>query len=66
MYVVVTVPPFLQIARATLVSRSSRASPPAMRLIVRFLVLMVAVFGLSVAFAWAWDRSDAPKTTHNA
>jgi hypothetical protein len=33
-----------------------------MRLIVRFLVLMVAVFGLSVAFAWAWDRSDAPKT----
>jgi hypothetical protein len=37
-----------------------------MRLIARFVVLMVAVFGFSVAFAWAWDRSDAPKTTHSA
>jgi hypothetical protein len=33
-----------------------------MRLIVRALVLLVTVFGLSLAFAWAWDRSDAPKT----
>jgi hypothetical protein len=32
-----------------------------MHLIVRFVVLMVAVFGLSVAFAWAWDRSEEPK-----
>jgi len=31
-----------------------------MRLIARFVVLMVAVFGVSLAFAWAWDRSDAP------
>jgi len=29
-----------------------------MRLIARFVVLMVAVFGVSLAFAWAWDRSD--------
>jgi hypothetical protein len=34
-----------------------------MRLIARFVVLMVAVFGVSLAFAWAWDRSDTqPKT----
>ena len=31
-----------------------------MRLIARFLVLMVAVFGVSLAFAWAWDKSDKP------
>jgi hypothetical protein len=31
-----------------------------MRLIARFVVLMVAVFGVSLAFAWAWDKSDAP------
>jgi len=37
-----------------------------MRLIARFVVLMVAVFGLSIAFAWAWDRSDAPKTAQHA
>ena len=29
-----------------------------MRLIARFVVLMVAVFGVSLAFAWAWDKSD--------
>jgi hypothetical protein len=29
-----------------------------MRLIVRFMVLVVAVFGLGLAFAWAWDSSD--------
>jgi hypothetical protein len=34
-----------------------------MRLIARFVVLMVAVFGVSLAFAWAWDRSDAPPAT---
>jgi hypothetical protein len=34
-----------------------------MHLIARFVVLMVAVFGVSLAFAWAWDRSDAPKDT---
>ena len=31
-----------------------------MRLIARFVVLMVAVFGVSLAFAWAWDKSDKP------
>ena len=31
-----------------------------MRLIARFVVLMVAVFGVSLAFAWAWDKSDTP------
>ncbi|MGN6526913.1 MAG: hypothetical protein ACTHL8_11020 [Burkholderiaceae bacterium] len=30
-----------------------------MRLVARFVVLLVAVCGVSVAFAWAWDRSDA-------
>ncbi|MEO5687292.1 MAG: hypothetical protein ABIR54_08015 [Burkholderiaceae bacterium] len=29
-----------------------------MRLIARFVFLMVAVFGVSLAFAWAWDQSD--------
>ncbi len=32
-----------------------------MRLIARFVVLMVAVFGVSLAFAWAWDKSDTPQ-----
>jgi hypothetical protein len=32
-----------------------------MRLIARFVVLMVAVFGVSLAFAWAWDKSDKPR-----
>ncbi|HJV67825.1 hypothetical protein [Ideonella sp.] len=30
-----------------------------MRFAVRLLVLITAVLGLGVAFAWAWDRSDA-------
>jgi len=34
-----------------------------MRLIARFVVLMVAVFGVSLAFAWAWDKSDKPHET---
>ena len=38
----------------------SRDLQPTMRLIARFVVLMVAVFGVSLAFAWAWDRSDKP------
>ena len=33
---------------------------PTMRLFARFVFLMVAVFGVSLAFAWAWDRSEAP------
>jgi hypothetical protein len=37
-----------------------------MRLIARFVILMVAVFGVSLAFAWAWDRSDAPRPTTQA
>ena len=32
-----------------------------MRLLARFVFLMVAVFGVSLAFAWAWDKSDAPQ-----
>jgi hypothetical protein len=32
-----------------------------MRLIARFVVSMVAVFGVSLAFAWAWDKSDTPR-----
>ena len=32
-----------------------------MRLIARFVFLMVAVFGVSLAFAWAWDKSDTPQ-----
>jgi hypothetical protein len=32
-----------------------------MRLIARFVVLMIAVFGVSLAFAWAWDKSDKPQ-----
>jgi hypothetical protein len=32
-----------------------------MRLIARFVVLMIAVFGVSLAFAWAWDKSDKPR-----
>jgi hypothetical protein len=35
-----------------------RACRQTMRLLARFLVLMVAVFGVSLAFAWAWDKSD--------
>ena len=31
-----------------------------MRLLARFVFLMVAVFGVSLAFAWAWDKSDKP------
>jgi len=31
-----------------------------MRLLARFVVLVAAVFGLGLAFAWAWDRSDSP------
>jgi hypothetical protein len=34
-----------------------------MRLIARFVVLMVAVFGVSLAFAWAWDKSDTPQVS---
>jgi hypothetical protein len=34
-----------------------------MRLLARFVVLMVAVFGVSLAFAWAWDQSDKPRDT---
>ena len=37
-----------------------------MRLIARFVFLMVAVFGVSLAFAWAWDRSDKPRDTSTA
>lgn len=29
-----------------------------MRFAVRLLVLITAILGLGVAFAWAWDRSD--------
>jgi hypothetical protein len=29
-----------------------------MRFALRVLVLITAVLGLGVAFAWAWDRSD--------
>jgi hypothetical protein len=32
--------------------------PSAMRIVARLLTLMALVLGLSVAFAWAWDRSD--------
>ena len=39
----------------------SRDLQPTMRLIARFVVLMVAVFGVSLAFAWAWDKSDKPR-----
>ena len=41
----------------------SRDLQPTMRLIARFVVLMVAVFGVSLAFAWAWDKSDKPRDT---
>jgi hypothetical protein len=34
-----------------------------MRLIARFVFLMVAVFGVSLAFAWAWDKSDNQPAT---
>jgi hypothetical protein len=40
-----------------------------MRLLARFVVLMVAVFGVSLAFAWAWDKSDTsqrPAQVHAA
>jgi len=52
-----------RIRRCFSVSPRSLLHSP-MRQLVRFLVLMMTVFGLSLAFAWAWDRSDAPKTTH--
>lgn len=29
-----------------------------MRLLVRFVLLLGVVFGVSLAFAWAWDSSD--------
>jgi uncharacterized membrane protein len=29
------------------------------RLLVRSLVVMVTVLGMSLAFAWVWDRNDA-------
>jgi len=32
-----------------------------MRLIARFVYIMIAVFGVSLAFAWAWDKSDKPQ-----
>jgi len=35
-----------------------------MRLIARFVVLLAAVFGVSLAFAWAWDHSDTSAPTH--
>jgi hypothetical protein len=35
-----------------------------MHLIARFVVLMVTVFGVSLAFAWAWDKSDSPQQIH--
>ena len=37
-----------------------------MRLLARFVFLMVAVFGVSLAFAWAWDKSDTPQDTVDA
>jgi|GEM_PF-1037451 len=40
--------------------RSLQGLQSNMRLIARFVVLMVAVFGVSLAFAWAWDKSDKP------
>lgn len=33
--------------------------PSAMRLLVRFVVLVATVSGVGLAFAWAWDSSDA-------
>ena len=40
----------------------------AMRLLARFVLLLSQVLGLSLAFAWAWDRSDpgqpAPAATN--
>jgi hypothetical protein len=41
---------------------SHRPDSTMLRLIARALIVLVTVFGLSLAFAWAWDRSDAPKT----
>ena len=35
-----------------------RDSQHNMRLIARFVFIMIAVFGVSLAFAWAWDKSD--------
>jgi hypothetical protein len=29
-----------------------------MRLLARFVVVLVTVFGFGLAFAWAWDNSD--------
>ena len=46
------------------VSTPSRVAPKRrdllhnMRLIARFVFIMIAVFGVSLAFAWAWDKSD--------
>jgi hypothetical protein len=31
-----------------------------MRLIARALIVLTAVLGVSLAFAWAWDHSDPP------
>jgi cell division septal protein FtsQ len=33
---------------------------PPMRLIARALIVLTAVLGVSLAFAWAWDHSDPP------
>jgi hypothetical protein len=57
-----TIPP---VARRPLSTTScihgSRDLQLNMRLIARFVFLMVAVFGVSLAFAWAWDKSDKPQ-----
>jgi cell division septal protein FtsQ len=37
-----------------------RQQTPAMRLIARALIVLTAVLGISLTFAWAWDRSDPP------
>lgn len=31
-----------------------------MRLVARALIVLMAVLGLSLSFAWAWDRSERP------
>ena len=33
-------------------------SPTAMRLVARFVLLLTLVLGVSLGFAWAWDRAD--------
>jgi hypothetical protein len=67
------IPPGTPVARQCLlplpgtVSTSSRIAPMRrdlqhnMRLIARFVFIMIAVFGVSLAFAWAWDKSDKPR-----